>query len=91
MLFYEIQNKIVKEFCIYVCFSDMLKNFIHEKDVKVDSLANYCKLERSTVYKFINEKREPMSAELVDRIAHFLKLTPSETIGCREPGKWHLF
>lgn len=60
-------------------FSDMLKNFVHEKDIKVGLLANYCNLERSTVYKFINGKREPMSAELVDRIAHFLKLTPSET------------
>lgn len=69
-------------------FSDMLKNFIHEKDVKVGSLANYCKLERSTVYKFINEKREPMSAELVDRIAHFLKLTPSETH--RLQGAWKM-
>ena len=53
-------------------FSDMLKNFVHEKDVKVGSLAHYCELERSTVYKFINGKREPMSLERVERIAHFL-------------------
>ena len=35
-------------------FSDLLKNYIHEKNVKVMSLAHYCNLERSTVYKFIN-------------------------------------
>ena len=47
-------------------FSDLLKNYIHEKKIKVMALAQYCDLERSTVYKFINGKREPMSAELVD-------------------------
>lgn len=44
-------------------FSDLLKNYIHEKKIKVMALAQYCDLERSTVYKFINGKREPMSAE----------------------------
>ena len=68
-------------------FSDMLKNFVHEKDVKVGSLAHYCELERSTVYKFINGKREPMSLELVERIAHFLKLTPSEALHFQEAWK----
>ena len=68
-------------------FSDMLKNFVHEKDVKVGALAHYCELERSTVYKFINGKREPMSLELVERIAHFLKLTPSETLHFQEAWK----
>ena len=68
-------------------FSDMLKNFVHEKDINVAALAHYCELERSTVYKFINGKREPMSAELVDRIAHFLKLTPSEILHLQEAWK----
>lgn len=53
-------------------FSDMLRNYIHEKDVKVGALAHYCNLERSTVYKFINGKREPLSAELVEQIAYAL-------------------
>ncbi len=60
-------------------FSDMLKTYIHEKDVKVGALAHYCDLDRSTIYKFINGKREPMSAELVEQIACFIKLTPAET------------
>lgn len=68
-------------------FSDMLKTYIHEKDVKVGMLAHYCETERSTVYKFINGKREPMSLELVDRIAHFMKLTPPETYRLREAWK----
>ncbi len=53
-------------------FSDMLRNYIHEKDVKVGALAHYCNLERSTVYKFINGKREPLSAELVEQISLIL-------------------
>lgn len=68
-------------------FSDMLRNYIHEKDVKVGALAHYCNLERSTVYKFINGKREPMSAELVEQIAYFIKLTPLETHHLREAWK----
>ena len=68
-------------------FSDMLKNYVHEKDVKVGALAHYCNLERSTVYKFINGKREPMSAELVEQIAYFIKLTPLETHQLREAWK----
>lgn len=68
-------------------FSDMLKNFVHEKDINVAALAHYCGLERSTIYKFINGKREPMSSELVERIAHFLKLTPSETLHLQEAWK----
>ena len=34
-------------------FSDMLQNYVHEKDVKVSALASYCDMERSTFYKFI--------------------------------------
>lgn len=68
-------------------FSDLLKHYIHEKNVKVMSLAHYCNLERSTVYKFINGKREPMSAELVEQIAHFIKLTPLETYQLKEAWK----
>ena len=68
-------------------FSDLLKHYVHEKNVKVMSLAHYCNLERSTVYKFINGKREPMSAELVEQIAQFIKLTPLETYQLKEAWK----
>ena len=68
-------------------FSNLLKNYIHEKEVKIMALAQYCELERSTVYKFINGKREPMSIELVEQIAYFMKLTPSETYQLKESWK----
>ena len=68
-------------------FSDLLKHYVHEKNVKVMSLAHYCNLERSTVYKFINGKREPMSSELVDQIAYFIHLTPLETYQLKEAWK----
>lgn len=68
-------------------FSDMLKNYIHEKDIKVGALAHYCSLERSTIYKFINGKREPASEQLVEQISFFLKLTPAETNQFKESWK----
>lgn len=68
-------------------FSDMLKNYIHEKNIKVGALAHYCELERSTVYKFINGKREPASMAVVEQIAYFMKLTPLETQHLQEAWK----
>ena len=68
-------------------FSDMLKNYIHEKDIKVGALAHYCNLERSTIYKFINGKREPASEQLVEQISCFIQLTPAETNRLKESWK----
>lgn len=88
MIYWELVIiEIVKGFLLMSVFSDMLKNYIHEKDVKVGALAHYCQLERSTIYKFINGKREPMSAELVEQITYFIKLTPLETHQLRESWK----
>ena len=88
MIYWELVIiEVVKGFLLMSVFSDMLKNYIHEKDVKVGALAHYCQLERSTIYKFINGKREPMSAELVEQIAYFIKLTPLETHQLRESWK----
>lgn len=88
MIYWELVIiEVVKGFLLMSVFSDMLKNYIHEKDVKVAALAHYCQLERSTVYKFINGKREPLSAELVEKIAYFIKLTPLETHQLREAWK----
>lgn len=88
MIYWELVIiEVMKGFLLMSVFSDMLKNYIHEKDVKVGALAHYCQLERSTIYKFINGKREPMSAELVEQIAYFIKLTPLETHQLRESWK----
>ena len=37
-------------------FSDVLNSFKEEKNIKVQPLARYCGVERSTIYKFINDK-----------------------------------
>ncbi|MBS6194856.1 MAG: hypothetical protein KH828_04680 [Clostridiales bacterium] len=42
-------------------------------------LTQYCELDRSTMYKFINGKRTPATQELVLKIAAFMNLDPSET------------
>lgn len=84
MIYCKISLVVTKGFLPMSVFSDLLKNYIHEKNVKVMSLAHYCNLERSTVYKFINGKREPMSADLVEQIAYFIKLTPLETYQLKE-------
>lgn len=87
MIYFKISFEAAKGFLHMSVFSDLLKHYVHEKNVKVMSLAHYCNLERSTVYKFINGKREPMSAELVERIAQFIKLTPLETYQLKESWK----
>ena len=38
-------------------FSDTLTRYIEHKNIKVFSLAKYCNLDRSTMYKILNGKR----------------------------------
>lgn len=59
-------------------FSDLLSQFIREKDIKVYSMVRYCNMDRSTMYKIINGKRNPPSKKIVDKIAEFMHLTPPE-------------
>ncbi len=59
-------------------FSDLLTQFIHDKNIKVYSMVRYCGIDRSTMYKIINGKRNPPSPALVDKIAEFMHLTPLE-------------
>lgn len=60
-------------------FSDVLNRFKEEKNIKIQPLARYCEIERSTIYKFINGKRLPGNISVVKKIAQFMQLTPSET------------
>ena len=60
-------------------FSDTLKYYIDETNIRVLPLARYCEMERSTVYKFITGKRLPHSLEVVEKIAQFMRLSPVET------------
>ncbi|MDO4273471.1 MAG: helix-turn-helix transcriptional regulator [Eubacteriales bacterium] len=65
-------------------FSELLSRLIKAKDIKVYSLVKYCKLDRSTMYKIINGKRNPPSLETVGKMAEFMRLTPSEYKDFRE-------
>lgn len=65
-------------------FSDMLSNFIEQKNIKIFSLARFCELDRSTMYKIINGKRNAPSIEVLDKIAQYLILTPAEKIKLKE-------
>lgn len=59
-------------------FSDRLSLYINQKDIKVFSLAKYCSLDRSTMYKIISGKRNPPSLEVLNKISQFMNLTPTE-------------
>lgn len=60
-------------------YSEYLLDYIHKKDIKVASLTDFCQIDRSTMYKIINGKRNPSSKDLVNKIASFIKLDPTET------------
>ena len=59
-------------------FSELLSRFIREKEIRVYPMVNYCGMDRSTMYKIINGKRNPPSPEIRDRMADFMHLTPEE-------------
>ena len=59
-------------------FSQLLTEHIHQKDVRIYSLAEYCNTDRSLMYKIIRGMRMPTLMESVERIAEFLQVTPLE-------------
>lgn len=61
-------------------FSDFLKKYIQEKDIHVVSMAEYCGIDRSTMYRIINGKLNPPSVEIRDKLSSFMHLTPEETL-----------
>ena len=46
-------------------FSDTLTRYIEHKNIKVFSLAKYCNLDRSTMYKLISGKRNPPPRDIL--------------------------
>ena len=56
-------------------FSDTLTRYIEHKNIKVFSLAKYCNLDRSTMYKILNGKRNPPSSEVFEKMTQFMHLT----------------
>lgn len=59
-------------------FSNILSQFIHEKNIKVYPLSKYCDFDRATMYKIINGKRNPPSRDIFEKMAYFMQLTPTE-------------
>ena len=52
-------------------FSDTLTRYIEHKNIKVFSLAKYCNLDRSTMYKILNGKRNPPSSEVFEKMTSY--------------------
>ena len=71
-------------------FSDTLTRYIEHKNIKVFSLAKYCNLDRSTMYKILNGKRNPPSSEVFEKMTQFMHLTPIEYNFLKECGKFYL-
>lgn len=59
-------------------FSDLLSDYINKKQIKILSLAKYCDMDRSTMYKVMSGKRNPPSLDILEKMAHFMHLTPLE-------------
>ena len=59
-------------------FSDTLTRYIEHKNIKVFSLAKYCNLDRSTMYKLISGKRNPPPRDILKKMILFMHLTPTE-------------
>ena len=61
-------------------FSNILSQFIHEKNIKVYPLSKYCDFDRATMYKIINGKRNPPSRDIIEKMSDFMRLTPTEDV-----------
>lgn len=61
-------------------FSELLKNYIHKKNISVSAMAHQLKFDRANLYKVINGKRNPSSRENARHISEYLELTPSEQV-----------
>lgn len=59
-------------------FSELLSHYIHKKNISVYALAQYCGMDRSSLYKIIRGKRTPSSISIVDKFADYIHLNPLE-------------
>ena len=53
-------------------FSQLLSNHIHNKKVTIYALAQYCNVDRSSIYKIIRGKRLPSTISTIEQ--NFLNL-----------------
>lgn len=59
-------------------FSEMLSFAIKSQNINVNEMIQYCNIDRSTMYQIIRDKRKPASMDLVENMAAFLGLSPSD-------------
>ena len=59
-------------------FSEMLSFSIKSRNINVNEMIQYCGIDRSTMYQIIRGKRKPANMRLVEEIAAFMELSPSE-------------
>lgn len=59
-------------------FSEMLSFAIKSRNINVNEMIQYCGIDRSTMYQIIRGKRKPANMRLVEEIAAFMELSPSE-------------
>lgn len=59
-------------------YSELLRRYMKEKDIKIDKLTQYCGVERSSMYKILNGKRKVTKIDIAKKIANYMQLSPVE-------------
>lgn len=59
-------------------FSELLSFLVHQKDIPVYPMTQYCEIERTMMYRYLNGKSIPESQTMVERMADFMRLSPTE-------------
>lgn len=60
-------------------FSELLSFFVHQKDISVYPMTLYCGVDRTAMYKYLNGKACPEDQHTVERMTHFMQLSPVES------------
>lgn len=59
-------------------FSELLSFLVHQKDIPVYPMTQYCEIERTLMYQYLNGKAIPDNHSVIERMADFMRLSPSE-------------
>ncbi len=59
-------------------FSETLTHYIKIKKTPIYTMAKYCGMDRSSLYKMMRGNRTPQNRMLIDKMAEFIHLTPKE-------------
>ncbi len=58
-----------------ISFAELLKSYIDQNHVTINEIAHYTRIDHSTLYKIVKGTRRPSSMQMVNSIAHFLRLS----------------